>query len=145
MAILGELPLLKGDIKIAGKIGYASQISWIFSGTVKQNILFGQKLVESRYKRVIRACSLEKVRMSTILGEGGEGGRGVTVKQNILFGQKVAESKYKRVIRACSLEKVRISVIVLLYYDGLFMLGIESPNPIENSTKFAPRDHDPLR
>jgi ABC-type iron transport system FetAB ATPase subunit len=61
MAVLGELPLLKGDLKVRGKIGYASQKPWIFSGTVKQNILFGQTLIESRYKRVIRACALEKV------------------------------------------------------------------------------------
>ena len=62
MTILGELPVSDGDRSIHGKIGYASQQAWIFNGTVKENILFGQKFDKDRYLEVIDACALQKVR-----------------------------------------------------------------------------------
>ena len=62
MVLLGELPVFSGERKIHGKIGYASQQAWIFSGTVKENIMFGQELVQDRYQKVIEACALKKVR-----------------------------------------------------------------------------------
>ena len=61
MALLGEMPLSQGDIQVKGRIGYASQQPWIFSGTVKENITFGQEFDEDRYNRVIEACALRKV------------------------------------------------------------------------------------
>ncbi|XP_023930136.1 multidrug resistance-associated protein 4 isoform X1 [Lingula anatina] len=60
MAILKELPLSKGSIKITGKIAYASQQAWIFSASVKQNIIFGQEFNKAKYDRVIKACALTK-------------------------------------------------------------------------------------
>lgn len=62
MVLLGELPVISGKRKVHGKIGYASQQAWIFSGTVKENIVFGQEFVQDRYLRVIEACALKKVR-----------------------------------------------------------------------------------
>ena len=62
MAILGELPISDGDRSIHGKVGYASQQAWIFNGTVKENILFGQDFDKDRYLKVIDACALQKVR-----------------------------------------------------------------------------------
>ena len=62
MVLLGELPVISGERKVLGKIGYASQQAWIFSGTVKENIVFGQEFVQDRYLRVIEACALKKVR-----------------------------------------------------------------------------------
>ncbi|XP_032230963.2 ATP-binding cassette sub-family C member 4 isoform X2 [Nematostella vectensis] len=60
MAVLGELPLTRGDIKTRGTIGYASQTAWVFSGTVRQNVMFGQEYNDSRYDKVIRACALDR-------------------------------------------------------------------------------------
>ena len=62
MVLLGELPVFSGERKIYGKIGYASQQAWIFSGTVKENIMFGQEFVQDWYLKVIEACALKKVR-----------------------------------------------------------------------------------
>ena len=59
-AILGELPLTKGKIEVNGIISYASQEPWLFSGTVRQNIIFGQPFEKDRYKQVIKCCSLER-------------------------------------------------------------------------------------
>ncbi|KAJ3653136.1 hypothetical protein Zmor_019047 [Zophobas morio] len=50
----------KGSIAVGGKISYASQEAWIFSASIKQNILFGEEKDEKKYLRVIRACALER-------------------------------------------------------------------------------------
>ncbi|KAK7083945.1 Multidrug resistance-associated protein 4, partial [Halocaridina rubra] len=59
-AILGELPAKMGSISVKGKVAYASQEPWVFSGSVKQNILFGQAFDEKRYSEVLRVCALEQ-------------------------------------------------------------------------------------
>nr|XP_012224795.1 PREDICTED: probable multidrug resistance-associated protein lethal(2)03659 [Linepithema humile]XP_012224797.1 PREDICTED: probable multidrug resistance-associated protein lethal(2)03659 [Linepithema humile]XP_012224798.1 PREDICTED: probable multidrug resistance-associated protein lethal(2)03659 [Linepithema humile]XP_012224799.1 PREDICTED: probable multidrug resistance-associated protein lethal(2)03659 [Linepithema humile]XP_012224800.1 PREDICTED: probable multidrug resistance-associated prot len=58
-AILQELPLTSGSIDSCGRINYISQQPWIFASSVKQNILFGQKVDKSRYAKVIRVCQME--------------------------------------------------------------------------------------
>ncbi|XP_018346781.1 PREDICTED: multidrug resistance-associated protein 4-like [Trachymyrmex septentrionalis] len=57
-AILGEISLIKGQVKINGGISYASQETWVFGATVRQNILFGQSYERQRYQKVIKACAL---------------------------------------------------------------------------------------
>ena len=46
---------------VKGKISYASQDPWIFSGTVRDNILFGQPFQPAWYHCVVEACALSKV------------------------------------------------------------------------------------
>ena len=58
--IMGELSPLKGSMSVRGKIAYASQEAWVFTGTVRQNILCGLEYDLKRYKRVVKACALEK-------------------------------------------------------------------------------------
>ncbi|CRL03642.1 CLUMA_CG016458, isoform A [Clunio marinus] len=76
-AILGELPIEGGDIQVNGVISYASQEPWLFSGSVRQNILFGESYQKDRYKAVIKTCSLTRdLEMwpdgdKTIVGERG--------------------------------------------------------------------------
>ena len=43
----------------AGKFAYAPQESWIYSGTVRQNILCGLDYDPKRYKKVVKACALK--------------------------------------------------------------------------------------
>ncbi|XP_017760874.1 PREDICTED: multidrug resistance-associated protein 4-like [Eufriesea mexicana] len=42
------------------KISYASQDAWLFTGTVRDNILFGQPYDKDRYIAVTQACALVK-------------------------------------------------------------------------------------
>lgn len=58
--ILGELPLSNGSIAVGGDIAYSSQEPWLFVGTVRQNILFGQPYNAERYKEVIKVCALKR-------------------------------------------------------------------------------------
>ena len=69
-AILGELSPLHGSCKVKGKIAYASQEPWIFSGTIRQNILCGSDYDLVRYKNVIQATALERDLMIFPHGDG---------------------------------------------------------------------------
>uniref|UniRef100_W4VRR2 Putative abc transporter c family member n=1 Tax=Corethrella appendiculata TaxID=1370023 RepID=W4VRR2_9DIPT len=77
-AILGNLPILSGNIVCNGKLSYASQQPWIFSSTIRQNILFGEPMNRERYKKVIKVCALErdftlfKNADKTIVGDRGQ-------------------------------------------------------------------------
>ncbi|KAL0104958.1 hypothetical protein PUN28_016534 [Cardiocondyla obscurior] len=59
-AILGEITLTEGEVKVNGGISYASQEPWVFGSTVRQNILFGQPYERQRYQKVIKACALSR-------------------------------------------------------------------------------------
>lgn len=59
-------------------MSYASQEPWLFSGTVRSNILFGQSMNEERYWKVVKKCALERdftllpYGDNTIVGERGQ-------------------------------------------------------------------------
>lgn len=60
MALLRELPPCKGEIKIFGSIAYVPQESWIFAGSIRENILFGRDYTSNWYENVIDACALRR-------------------------------------------------------------------------------------
>jgi ABC-type uncharacterized transport system fused permease/ATPase subunit len=60
MALLYELPLTSGEIHMSRNIAYVSQSAWVFSGTLKENVLFGQPYNREKYNKVIKACALDK-------------------------------------------------------------------------------------
>ncbi|XP_036105456.1 multidrug resistance-associated protein 4 isoform X7 [Molossus molossus] len=59
-AVLGELSPSQGLVTVHGRIAYVAQQPWVFSGTVRSNILFGKKYEKERYEKVIKACALTK-------------------------------------------------------------------------------------
>jgi ABC-type multidrug transport system fused ATPase/permease subunit len=75
--ILGELPVSAGKITCSGKIAHVSQCPWVFSGTIRSNILFGKRYDPRQYEAVLQACDLEKDinsfpdRDATRIGERG--------------------------------------------------------------------------
>lgn len=77
-AIAGEVPDKQGNVICRGALVYAPQIAWVFSGTIRENVLFGEPYNESKYKRVIEACALrEDIHQfpdcdETMVGERGE-------------------------------------------------------------------------
>lgn len=56
--LLGELPIKSGTVSIHGSLSYASQKPWLFTGTVRNNILFGQIYDKRRYNEVVKCCAL---------------------------------------------------------------------------------------
>ena len=77
-AIAGEISHTSGTIACQGSLVYVPQTAWVFSGTIRDNILFGQPYDEPKYTRVIEACALtEDIQKfpdcdQTIVGERGE-------------------------------------------------------------------------
>ncbi|NWR88374.1 MRP4 protein, partial [Furnarius figulus] len=59
-ALLGELPKDKGLINVTGRIAYVSQQPWVFSGTVRSNILFDKEYEKEKYEKVLKVCALKK-------------------------------------------------------------------------------------
>ncbi|CAA6663604.1 unnamed protein product [Spirodela intermedia] len=59
-AVLGEIPKITGTVEVFGSIAYVSQSSWIQSGTIRDNILFGRPMNKARYELAVRACALGK-------------------------------------------------------------------------------------
>ena len=57
-AIAGEMSDVSGTISRQGTFVYVPQIAWVFSGTLRENILFGESYDEPRYTRIIEACAL---------------------------------------------------------------------------------------
>lgn len=51
--ILRELPVKSGIMEVVGTISYSSQEPWLFSGTVRDNILFGEKFNSVRYVSIL--------------------------------------------------------------------------------------------
>ena len=79
-AILGELPLYRGSVSYHGKIAYVPQIPWVFSGTIRENILFGLPFNEERFQQVVQICELTKDLTNFTNGDLTEiGQRGVTL------------------------------------------------------------------
>ncbi|XP_052217717.1 ATP-binding cassette sub-family C member 4-like isoform X4 [Dreissena polymorpha] len=60
MAVLNELPLLEGSISVTGRLAYVSQQPWVFSASLRQNIVFGNKYEKAKYDRILKACALNK-------------------------------------------------------------------------------------
>ncbi|XP_054272676.1 ATP-binding cassette sub-family C member 4-like [Macrosteles quadrilineatus] len=58
--LLGELIKKEGKFKVQGVVSYAAQEPWIFSSSVRQNILFHEDYNSSRYKAVCKVCQLER-------------------------------------------------------------------------------------
>ncbi|XP_027336483.1 ABC transporter C family member 8-like isoform X2 [Abrus precatorius] len=59
-AILGEIPKISGIVNVGGTLAYVSQTSWIQSGTVRDNILFGKPMDKRRYENAIKVCALDQ-------------------------------------------------------------------------------------
>lgn len=58
--LLGEMPIKSGLATVFGTVSYASQKPWLFTGTVRDNILFGQVYDKRRYNDVVKSCALVK-------------------------------------------------------------------------------------
>ena len=83
-ALLGELTAKSGTCKVAGKLAYAPQDSWILPATVRENILLGgtafELIDQDRYTKVLTACSLDQDLSQFPNGDATEvGERGISL------------------------------------------------------------------
>jgi len=98
--IAGEIPVTKGNIQCCGTIAYVPQMPWVFSGTLRENILFGRPFDFDKYIQTIRACSLEEDiegfpdKDQVIVGERGD---------TLSGGQQVRISLARAVYAECDI------------------------------------------
>ncbi|XP_050518318.1 probable multidrug resistance-associated protein lethal(2)03659 isoform X1 [Diabrotica virgifera virgifera] len=94
--IMKELELESGSVNVTGKISYASQEPWLFGGSIRQNILFGETYDQLKYNEVVRVCALE--RDFTLFPYGDRtlaGERGVTLSGGQRARINLARAVYK--------------------------------------------------
>ena len=58
-ALLGDLAPRHGAVSMRGSVAYTSQTPFLVSGSLRDNICFGQPYDEDRYAEVVHACALE--------------------------------------------------------------------------------------
>eukprot|EP01022_Parablepharisma_sp_SALTPOND_P008119 TRINITY_DN135238_c0_g1_i1.p1 TRINITY_DN135238_c0_g1~~TRINITY_DN135238_c0_g1_i1.p1 ORF type:complete len:1308 (-),score=96.44 TRINITY_DN135238_c0_g1_i1:33-3956(-) len=58
--ILGEVKIDKGSVVYGGKIVYLPQEPWIFTDTLRNNVLMNSEYDEEKYEKVLIACELKE-------------------------------------------------------------------------------------
>jgi ATP-binding cassette, subfamily C (CFTR/MRP), member 4 len=58
LSLIGEVPYQEGKIKLNGSVFYVSQEPWLFTATIRQNILFGKPYDERKFREIVRVCQL---------------------------------------------------------------------------------------
>ena len=97
MSFLKEIPMTTGKLLFSGSLAYVEQEPVIFSGSVRDNILFGKELDEMFYRKVLRACNLDEDLKQfdhgdeTIIGE-----RGVTISGGQKARMSLARALYSQ-------------------------------------------------
>ena len=59
-SIISNLVIDQGTIETEGKLIIVPQVPWVFSGTIRDNILFGQPLETKKYECILDACALKE-------------------------------------------------------------------------------------
>jgi ATP-binding cassette subfamily C (CFTR/MRP) protein 4 len=79
-SLLQEFYIIQGSISINGKTSYSSEVPWIISSTIKENILMGSEMDSERYSKVIESTALDKDLEGFLMkDETWIGDRGVTL------------------------------------------------------------------
>jgi len=79
-ALLNEINLVDGTLALNGSFSISTDDSWIISGSIKENILMGQKWNQEFYYETIKACALD--RDLELFADGDEtivGDKGITL------------------------------------------------------------------
>jgi ATP-binding cassette subfamily C (CFTR/MRP) protein 4 len=61
LALAGELSNVYGDLRVNGRMFYVSQEPWVYSATVRENILFGRLYDETKFREIVKVCALDEV------------------------------------------------------------------------------------
>ena len=97
MSLLKEIPLTTGQLSFSGSLAYVEQEPVLFSGSVRDNILFGKDFDEPFYINVLRACNIdEDLRQFDFGDQTMIGERGVTLSGGQKARLSLARALYAR-------------------------------------------------
>ncbi|CEH19248.1 Multidrug resistance-associated protein/mitoxantrone resistance protein, ABC superfamily [Ceraceosorus bombacis] len=79
-ALVGDMRKVEGETHFAGRVGYHPQHAWIQNMSLRDNVIFGAPVDQTRFQEVVEACALRQDIDMLPDGELTElGERGVTV------------------------------------------------------------------
>ena len=86
-----------GSCQVAGTLGYVSQQAWIFSGTVRDNIILGSHYEADWFSQVVEVCALTRDFQLLEAGDLTEvGERGITLSGGQKQRISLARALYSR-------------------------------------------------
>ncbi len=98
LALLNELENIRGHVKINGSVFYVAQEPWIYSATLKENILFGSEYNEAKLAKILDVCELN------------EDLKGFAHAENTMIGEKG--------VNLSGGQRTRVSLARALYSDS---------------------------
>ena len=109
-----------GSVQVAGTLGYVAQQAWIFSGTVRDNILLGAQYEADWFSQVVEICALTRDFQLLEAGDLTEvGERGITLSGGQKQRISLARALYSRY---CTLYSVLCATVLLTLNFVLFTL-----------------------
>lgn len=66
MALLEELEKINGSVEIQGSVFYVPQEPWIFTASLRQNIIFGKPYNKEKFEKIIKVCCLDQVMIRNV-------------------------------------------------------------------------------
>nr|UOU03341.1 ATP-binding cassette subfamily C4-1-2 [Brachionus rubens] len=60
LGLIGELENYTGQVFKSGKVFYLTQQPWVFTASIRQNIIFGLPYEKEKFDRIVEVCSLKK-------------------------------------------------------------------------------------
>ena len=92
------MKLTSGKSNINGRVAIVSQQSWIFNGTVRENILMGSDIDNEWYSSVVEICALTRDLQLLENGDLTEvGERGITLSGGQKQRISLARALYSKV------------------------------------------------
>ena len=96
-AIAGQLNLSSGTVQYPRPLVYVPQVPWLFSGTIKENILFSAPYNPQWYSTVVEACALkEDIELFPDADETVIGQKGVVLSGGQKARVSLARAVYSR-------------------------------------------------
>jgi ATP-binding cassette subfamily C (CFTR/MRP) protein 4 len=163
--ILKELEVSSGTLHVKGSVSFAPQEPWIFSGTIRDNILLGEKMDVARYREVINLCCLEHDLSHLSHGDNTMvGERGVKLSGGQKARVNLARAVYRnaeiyllddplsavdarvasRIFHQCIQSYLKSKCVILVTHQKQFLQDVDKVLLLENGRVAASGGYDTL-
>ncbi|KAI0717423.1 multidrug resistance-associated ABC transporter [Cerioporus squamosus] len=132
-ALIGEMRKTRGDCVFSSIAAYVPQSAWIMNATLRQNIIFGEREDEAKFREIVKACCLEPDLEMLPNGEDTEiGEKGI----NLSGGQKARVSLARAAYSGADIVLMDDSLSAVDSHVGKRLLdGCLLHGPLANKTR----------